>query len=100
MHQMYLDAMTICKYHGFPDLFITFTCNPKWAELKRYFDQYNLRSEDRPELCCRLFKVKLDSLMDDLTKKHWLGKTVSGSFLKFQNLYLYNCGLLRYYVKG
>ncbi|CAN7060514.1 unnamed protein product, partial [Brassica rapa subsp. trilocularis] len=80
MHQMYLDAMTICKYHGFPDLFITFTCNPKWAELKRYFDQYNLRSEDRPELCCRLFKVKLDSLMDDLTKKHWLGKTVSQSF--------------------
>lgn len=100
MHQMYLDAMTICKYHGFPDLFITFTCNPKWAELKRYFDQYNLRSEDRPELCYRLFKVKLDSLMDDLTKKHWLGKTVSGSILKFQNLYSYNCGLLSYYVKG
>ena len=100
MHQMYLDAMTICKYHGFPDLFITFTCNPKWAELKRYFDQYNLRSEDRPELCCRLFKVKLDSLMDDLTKKHWLGKTVSGSILKFQNLYSYNCRLLSYYVKG
>lgn len=80
MHQMYLDAMTICKYYGFPDLFITFTCNPKWPELTRYFAKYNLRSEDRPELCCRLFKIKLDSLMDDLTKKHLLGKTVSGNF--------------------
>ncbi|CAN6996364.1 unnamed protein product, partial [Brassica rapa subsp. trilocularis] len=78
MHQMYLDAMTICKYFGFPDLFITFTCNPKWPELNRYFEKYKLKSEDRPELCCRLFKVKLDSLMDDLTKKHLLGKTVSG----------------------
>lgn len=78
MHQMYLDCMSICKYFGFPDLFITFTCNPKWPELIRYFEKYNLRSEDRPELCCRLFKVKLDKLMDDLTKKHLLGKTVSG----------------------
>ncbi|XP_048634098.1 uncharacterized protein LOC106404100 [Brassica napus] len=85
MHQMYLDAMTICKYFGFPDLFITFTCNPKWPELSRYFQKYNLRSEDRPELCCRLFKVKLDCLMEDLTKKHLLGKTVSALYtIEFQ----------------
>lgn len=84
MHQMYLDAMSICKYFGFPDLFITFTCNPKWPELTRYFKKYNLKSEDRPDLCCRLFKIKLDSMMDDLTKKQLLGKTVSGmSFIKF-----------------
>ena len=83
-HQMYLDAMSICKYFGFPDLFITFTCNPKWPELTRYFKKYNLKSEDRPDLCCRLFKIKLDSMMDDLTKKQLLGKTVSGmSFIKF-----------------
>ncbi|CAF2099594.1 BnaA05g19860D [Brassica napus] len=79
MHKMYLDAMSICKYFGFPDLFITFTCNPKWPELTRYFEKYNLKSEDRPELCCRLFKVKLDNMMDDLTKKKLLGKTVSDS---------------------
>ena len=79
MHKMYLDAMSICKYFGFPDLFITFTCNPKWPELTRYFEKYNLKSEDRPELCCRLFKVKLDNMMDDLTKKKLLGKTVSGT---------------------
>lgn len=32
MKNMYLDAMAICKHFGFPDLFITFTCNPKWPE--------------------------------------------------------------------
>ncbi|KAF8102734.1 hypothetical protein N665_0196s0027 [Sinapis alba] len=79
MHQMYLDAMSICKYFGFPDLFITFTCNPKWPELSRYLQKFNLRAEDRPELCCRLFKIKFDKLMDDLTKKQILGKTVQVS---------------------
>lgn len=91
MHKMYLDAMSVCKYYGFPDLFITFTCNPKWPELTRYFQKYNLRSEDRPDLCCRLFKIKLDRLMDDLTKKHLLGKTVSGiSTFYVNNLYFKN----------
>ncbi|KAF8092906.1 hypothetical protein N665_0398s0006 [Sinapis alba] len=70
MHQMYLDAMSICKYFGFPDLFITFTCNPKCPELTRYFKKYNLKSEGRSDLCCRVFKIKLHSLIDDLTKKN------------------------------
>ncbi|CAA7014726.1 unnamed protein product [Microthlaspi erraticum] len=30
MQQQYYDAMATCKHFGFPDLFITFTCNPKW----------------------------------------------------------------------
>ncbi|KAF8062154.1 hypothetical protein N665_1201s0007 [Sinapis alba] len=36
MKNMYLDAMAICKHFGFPDLFITFTCNPKWPEITRH----------------------------------------------------------------
>ncbi|CAN6882539.1 unnamed protein product [Brassica oleracea var. botrytis] len=84
-HQMYLDAMTICKYYGFPDLFITFTCNPKWPGVTRYFQKYNLRAEDIPDLCRRLFKVKLDRLMDDLMKKHLLGRIVSAVYtIEFQ----------------
>jgi hypothetical protein len=30
MVQNYQDAMAICRFYGPPDLFITFTCNPKW----------------------------------------------------------------------
>lgn len=33
MVQNYQDAMAICRFYGPPDLFITFTCNPKWQEI-------------------------------------------------------------------
>ena len=33
MSQLYQDAMALIRKHGRPDLFITFTCNPKWPEL-------------------------------------------------------------------
>ncbi|CAN6907960.1 unnamed protein product [Brassica oleracea] len=77
MKNMYLDAMTICKHFGFPDLFITFTCNPKWPEITKYLEPRKLTADDRPEIICRLFKCKLDSLMMDLTDKQLLGKTVA-----------------------
>ncbi|GKD06148.1 ATP-dependent DNA helicase RRM3-like protein [Tanacetum coccineum] len=47
MMQNYLDAMTICKFYGYPDLFITFTCNPNWPEISRFVAERNLKSEDR-----------------------------------------------------
>ena len=83
MKNMYLDAMTICKHFGFPDLFITFTCNPKWPEITRYLEPRKLTADDRPEIICRLFKCKLDSLMMDLTDKQLLGKTVACMFYSF-----------------
>ena len=33
LFQNYQDAMAICRYYGYPDLFITFTCNAKWPEI-------------------------------------------------------------------
>ncbi|CAN6989007.1 unnamed protein product [Brassica oleracea var. botrytis] len=80
MKNMYLDAMAVCKYFGFPDLFITFTCNPKWPEITRYLEPRNLTADDKPEIIGRLFKCKLDSLMLDLTDKQLLGKTVACEF--------------------
>uniref|UniRef100_A0A804Q6J5 Helitron helicase-like domain-containing protein n=1 Tax=Zea mays TaxID=4577 RepID=A0A804Q6J5_MAIZE len=29
----YQDVMAICRVYGPPDLFVTFTCNPKWKEI-------------------------------------------------------------------
>ncbi|XP_010462780.1 PREDICTED: uncharacterized protein LOC104743390 [Camelina sativa] len=85
MRNMYLDAMTICKYYGFPDLFITFTCNPKWLELVRFCSARNLNTDDRPEIISRVFKMKLNSLMDDLKKKHILGRILSSMYtIEFQ----------------
>ncbi|GFR28798.1 ATP-dependent DNA helicase [Trichonephila clavata] len=33
MHERTQDAMTYVRHFGRPDLFITFTCNPKWPEI-------------------------------------------------------------------
>ena len=33
MNQLYQDAMAIVRRYGKPDLFITFTCNPRWPEI-------------------------------------------------------------------
>jgi len=67
MVQSYYDAMAICEHYGFPDLFITFTCNPKWPGINRYCQAIGLSVDDRPDIVARIFKIKLDSLMKDLT---------------------------------
>lgn len=36
MNEYAQDAMTYVRNYGRPDLFITFTCNPKWAEIGQY----------------------------------------------------------------
>ena len=87
MKNNYLDAMAICKHFRFPDLFITFTCNPRWPEIIRYIKERKLSANDRPEILCRIFEMKLESLMEGLTKKSLLGKTVSCELL--QNLIFY-----------
>lgn len=33
-YRLYLEAMTIVALHGKPDLFITFTCNSSWPEIR------------------------------------------------------------------
>ncbi|XP_035837189.1 uncharacterized protein LOC110944815 [Helianthus annuus] len=74
MQQNYLDAMAICKWFGYPDFFITVTCNPKWPEIKRYLRNTSIKPEDRPDILCRLFKIKLDSLTKDLKDKKVFGE--------------------------
>ncbi|XP_052206923.1 uncharacterized protein LOC127811252 [Diospyros lotus] len=73
MIQNYQDAMAICRWVGYPDLFITFTCNPKWPEVIRFLENRSLKSEDRPDILCRIFKVKLDHLMKDLRQNKVFG---------------------------
>jgi hypothetical protein len=35
MKKRFHDSMSIVVRKGKPDLFITFTCNPNWPEIKR-----------------------------------------------------------------
>ncbi|KAK9071760.1 hypothetical protein SSX86_008189 [Deinandra increscens subsp. villosa] len=73
MMQNYLDAMSLCKWFGYPDFFITVTCNPKWPEINRALNDTTLKPQDRPDILCRLFKIKLDAMIKDLKEQKLLG---------------------------
>ncbi|XP_031095209.1 uncharacterized protein LOC115999501 [Ipomoea triloba] len=66
MIQNYQDAMAICRWIGYPNLFITFTSNPKWPEIQRFVSGRNLRTDNRPDIVSRVFKMKLDCLIKEL----------------------------------
>ncbi|KAH0691484.1 hypothetical protein KY289_018842 [Solanum tuberosum] len=78
MLQNYQDAMSICKWAGYPDLFITFTCNPKWPEITKFVNSRGLAPEDRPDIITRVFKVKLDHLIKDLRDNKVFGQVKAG----------------------
>uniref|UniRef100_A0A0D3CY12 Helitron helicase-like domain-containing protein n=1 Tax=Brassica oleracea var. oleracea TaxID=109376 RepID=A0A0D3CY12_BRAOL len=68
--EKYHDAMTICREYGNSDLFITMTANPNWREIKEHLDRYGGDSpSDRPDIECRVFKMKLDELLKDFKKE-------------------------------
>ncbi|XP_057792157.1 uncharacterized protein LOC131008997 [Salvia miltiorrhiza] len=77
MIQNYQDAMAICGSVGYRNLFITFTCNPKWPEIVRYVQSRGLKAEDRPDIISRVFKVKLDNFIIDLRAKAIFGKVTA-----------------------
>jgi hypothetical protein len=70
--------MAICSWAGYPDLFITFTCNHKWPEVVDFLTAHRLTPADRPDLVSRLFKIKLDQLLKDIKKGHIFGQTQAG----------------------
>jgi hypothetical protein len=74
MHEYAQDAMTYVRNYGRPDLFITFTCNSPWPEIKEdLLDGQS--SNDRHDLTARVFKQKLMKLMDVICKYHVYGET-------------------------
>ena len=79
MIQNYQDTMAICKTIGYPELFITFTCNPKWPEINRFVKDKGIRAEDRPDILSRVFKMKLDELINDLKTEKIFGDTIGGN---------------------
>ncbi|XP_010446026.1 PREDICTED: uncharacterized protein LOC104728792 [Camelina sativa] len=67
MVENYRDAMALCRWYGNLDLFITITANPKWEEVIDHIKMAgNENAYDRPNIECRVFKMKLEKLFKDL----------------------------------
>jgi len=78
--QNFQDAMAICRWVGYPNLFITFTCNAKWPEIQYMLDETGSKQKpsDRPDIIVRVFMIKLRELLLDIVEGQWFGETTSG----------------------
>ena len=76
------DVMAICKRFSYPDLFITITCNVNWPEIRDALEPKGLSPSDRPDIVCRVFKIKLDQMMTDFKKNNFFGQTSAGYYLQ------------------
>jgi hypothetical protein len=65
----YQDGMAICRHFGAPDLFCTFTCNPKWQEISDalLMELGHVYSE-RPDIVTRVFKMKANEFISNVRK--------------------------------
>ena len=73
--------MALVMHFGKPDYFITVTTNPNWTEIEKSLFE-GQKTKDRPDISARVFKIKLDSIIDDLMKKIYSEK------LKFLHIQL------------
>jgi len=63
--------------YGYPDLFLTITCNPKWVEIERHLSMSGNYASFRPYICCRVFHLKLQEMMSDFRKGEFFGKVIA-----------------------
>ena len=67
--ERYFDAMATVARYGKPDLFITFTCNPKWPEFAHLKDVVF-----HPDEVCDVFRIKVRQLLADIKEKQMFGR--------------------------
>ncbi|KAK8792732.1 hypothetical protein WA158_002607 [Blastocystis sp. Blastoise] len=72
LQQKYMDAMSVVREYGKPDLFITFTCNPDWLEIKNNIPE-GYTVNEFPDLVSRVFHLKLKQLLSDIKDKNIFG---------------------------
>ena len=73
MHEYTQDAMTYVKHYGTPDLFVTFTCDPNWPEIKSLLSD-GQNPSDRHDLIARVFRQKQLKLIAAETKYQIFGE--------------------------
>jgi hypothetical protein len=71
--------VALCRRFGCPELFVTFTCNAAWPKIVRALSAIpGQHTSDRPNIVDRVFQLKLNLLMDDITKHSFFGPILGG----------------------
>ena len=83
LQQLYQDAMAIIRAFGKPDLFFTITCNPKCSEILN--ELKSVENSDKLTIIARVFKIKLNAIMNDIFNNQIFGKIEAQMFvIEFQ----------------
>ncbi|KAG8227915.1 hypothetical protein J437_LFUL011843 [Ladona fulva] len=69
------DGMALVSRKGRPSFFITITCNPQWVEIQESPDN-GQTALDRPDLCNRVFQIKLAAIMRLILSGKLFGKVI------------------------
>jgi hypothetical protein len=61
MAQSLQDAMAVCRWIGYPNLFVTFTCNDKWPEIQYMLNEAKDKQKlaDRADIIVRVWQYNL-----------------------------------------
>ncbi|XP_074327791.1 uncharacterized protein LOC141665703 [Apium graveolens] len=96
MNQYFKDSLAICRTIGHPSLFLTMTCNTQWPEIKSMMEHFpGVDVADKPDVIARVFKLKLDQLLDLIKKKNYFGKCIGVMYvIEFQKRGLPHCHML------
>ncbi|KAK9063108.1 hypothetical protein SSX86_016978 [Deinandra increscens subsp. villosa] len=96
MYKHYQDALAICRVHGNPQYFITFTCNANWPEIRREMQKKpRLTSQDCPQVIARVFQMKVDSFIAFLKEERPFGAVTADLYtIEFQKRGLPHCHTL------
>ncbi len=92
--------MTIYRWARCPDAFVTFTCNPQWLEIKRAL-LLRHQPQGRLDLVTQVFKIKRKELINDIHKKHILGRMIARIYvIEFQKRGLLHAHILIFFVEN
>ncbi|GJS70163.1 DNA helicase [Tanacetum coccineum] len=89
----YLDALAICRVHGSPSFFITFTCNAKWPEIEEFMEQFpQLTTADRADIVDRVFEKKVRDYVNFVRNSNTFGDVTAVLYtIEFQKRGLPHC---------
>ncbi|GKA76322.1 DNA helicase, partial [Tanacetum coccineum] len=96
MYAHYLDALAICRVHGNPSYFVTFTCNVKWPEITEYMDDFlGVTTADRADIVDRVFEMNIHQFVKYLRDMKPFGKIIALVYtVEFQTHGLSHCHTL------
>ena len=93
--------MRLVQEFGCPNFFISVTCNPRWNDISCNLHHDNEDPTHRYDLISRVFRLKLNAIVNDISKKQLFGKCIVVNYsIEFQKRGLPHAHMLVYLDKS